>query len=183
MKGLMGFVCLLLIGICTGMGYLTMQTEMHADRWNERVTSLEHVEALNMDLVRAMEYSDLSMATTATLAGEISTMCQRDAKMVEVVAAFEEENRALKNSLSESVNRLEDQLEQINDLFDENDNLYWEIGVMQDTVVLMLNEKEALQRHIDTLERALDKFTALFPPTIVIPPLTNRDGTPLKGPE
>lgn len=165
MKGLLIFICVALLGCCIGLAHFTAQTEMHAARWTERMVALEHVESLNMDLVRAMEYSELSVDAVRMLAHENVIMCQRDAKMVEVVAVFEEENRALKNSLSEAVTRLEEQLEQINDLFGENDDLYWEIDTMQNTILLMLDEKESLQKQISLLEYTVEMLrSGVMPP-------------------
>jgi uncharacterized coiled-coil DUF342 family protein len=174
MKSLMGFACILLIGICAAMAHYTVQTETHAERWNDRVTSLEHVEELNMNLVRAMEYSELAMNTSMVLATANDIMCKRDAKMVQVVAAFEEENRALKRSLSESVCRLEGQLEEINDLIDENEELVDKINELRD-------QASDLKKQIATLERAIDKLTE--PEPMTVPPIIDINGNPVKGPE
>ena len=72
---------------------------------------------------------------------ENGILCERELKMTQAFSQLEEENRALKISLSESVKNLNEQSETINELIEENEKLKWRVGL--------------LERQVDVLEKAL----------------------------
>ena len=143
MRGLLGFVCLLLVGMCAAMAHFTVQTEMHATRWSQRVNSLEHVEALNRDLLMAQEYSQLALEATKMLALENGLLCEREQKVSQAYGILEAENRALKASLAEAVGRLENQVEQINELIEENESLTWRCETLERALKAIEDQKKA----------------------------------------
>lgn len=143
MRGLTGFACLLLLGICAGLAHFTVQTEMHAARWAARASQLEHVEELNRDLLQAQEYSQLALEATKMLALENGLLCEREAKVAQAYSIIEAENRSLKASLAESVERLEDQIEQINSLIQENEQLTWRNQTLERALKAIEAEKKA----------------------------------------
>lgn len=146
MRNLLVFICFLLIGISATLAVFVYDTERHADRWNERITSLARVEQLNADVSRSQYYSGQLMEAAKSLALENGLLCERDAKMVQVVSEFEIENRALKESLAEAVGMLEEQSDQIDALLDENAELEY--------------KNESLRNQVETLESAIDKLKA-----------------------
>lgn len=142
MKGLLGFACLLLLGICAGLAHFTVQTEMHAERWAQRAAAIEHVESLNQDLLLAQEYSQTALEATKMLALENGLLCEREAKVSEAYSIIEQENRSLKASLSESVERLEDQIKQINSLMEENGTLKWKVSTLERALKAVEDQKK-----------------------------------------
>lgn len=160
MRGLLGFVCLLLIGLCVGLTFLVADTETRADRWNERITALHRVEQLNRDLLLAQEYSSGCIEATRMLAIENGLLCEREAKMVQVVSEFETENRSLKNSLSEAVERLEDQVAQINKLMEENGRLNWRVETLEKALdAVSAKDKQELTKEVGNT--IIDNLTEL----------------------
>ena len=124
-------LCLLLLALVVTTACLSLQTEMHAERWTNRVTSLGEVEQLNRELLQAFQYTQCSLDATRMLANENGILCEREAKVTLVLAGLEEENLTLKNSLNEAVGKLELQLSQINVLMDINDRLRYKIDCLE----------------------------------------------------
>jgi len=151
MRGLLGFICLLLIGLCVGLISIVGQTEMNAERWNRRVNAIEHVQELNRQVLQALDYSYISMEATKMLAVENGLLVERERKVVQAYSIIEEENRSLKNSLDEAVDRLEEQVEQINELIDENESLTWRVDTLERALELIETgqKKEALKSATD----------------------------------
>jgi len=139
MKTLRGSFIWVLIIMNIVMGVNVVNTEVCAYRWTERVNSVQKAQELNMEIRRAHEYSESLVEAVRMLALENGILCERDKVATEVVVQYEEESRRLKMSLGDACKRLEEQIEQINKLFDEVDALTWQVK---------------------TLERALDKVNA-----------------------
>ncbi|MHC4121285.1 MAG: hypothetical protein ACYSWO_27740 [Planctomycetota bacterium] len=139
MRGLYGIICLLLIGICAGTTYVAIDTETRATRWEKNVESAENAYEV------------------ARLVNENGLLCERDAKNTEVVAAFDDENRRLKTSLVEACDRLEEQQEEIDDLVDENEQLSYQVDVLERAV-------ENLESAIEAIEAADVGDTAVIEP-------------------
>lgn len=127
MKKVLGFCVLVLIAMNVVMCINVANTEVCADRWNDRVTSFQQVRELNMEILRAHEYSESLIESVRMLALENGLLCERNKAATEVVIQFEGENHRLKVSLSDACKRLEEQLEQINKLIDEVEALTWQV--------------------------------------------------------
>lgn len=141
MKGFLTFICLLLVGCCVGIGMMAADTEMHAARWSRHIESAQFMEDVNEDIAQAHIYSERCLEAVRMLANENGLLCERESKLTIVVAQMEEENRALKASLSDAVGRLENQNKQINELIDQNQRLIWQIQQLERTLELIENRQ------------------------------------------
>ncbi|MHC4369370.1 MAG: hypothetical protein ACYSW8_17305 [Planctomycetota bacterium] len=157
MRGLYGIICLLLIGICAGTTYVAIDTETRATRWEKNVESAENAYEVARLVRSAQQYSLQLVEATRMLANENGLLCERDAKNTEVVAAFDDENRRLKTSLVEACDRLEEQQEEIDDLVDENEQLSYQVDVLERAV-------ENLESAIEAIEAADVGDTAVIEP-------------------
>jgi len=142
MRGLYGMICLLLVGLVAGMAIFIGDNEMHAARWNNRVEKIEYMETLNQDLLRSQEYSFMLMEATRMLANENGILCERDAKTVQQVAVFDEENRLLKSSLVEATGKIEEMLVDLNELIDENEALRYKNKVLEQSLEVLTTARE-----------------------------------------
>lgn len=134
MKGMTGFICFSLIGICAGLAYEAANPHIQATMWERRVERLEKVEKLNNDLLYAQAYARDCFEAVRMLAVENGLLCEREAKMVQAMTIREEENRALKASLSEAVERLQEQTKQINELMEANSKLKWQVKTLEEAL-------------------------------------------------
>jgi hypothetical protein len=107
---------------------------MYAARWNHRATRIEKIEKLNLQAMEANRYSRSLMETVRMQAAENGILCERDIAHANQVAIFDEENRMLKASLADAVDRLEEQDEQINDLIDEAERLSYQVEVLEEAL-------------------------------------------------
>lgn len=87
-----------------------------------------------------------------TLADENAILIEREAGMVRLVVATEEESRALKTALSESVAKMQAQEERINEVIDSNSIYMLQIRTLR--TLLKRTEKE-LEKTKEDLEKAL----------------------------
>ncbi|MHC4302549.1 MAG: hypothetical protein ACYS7Y_35260 [Planctomycetota bacterium] len=142
MRGLYAFICFLLIGICAGTSYYAVNTEAQAERWLRRTASYENVRQLNLEILRANEYSELLMSSVRMLANENGILCERDAASMLVVSEYEGENRRLALALDEACDRLQSQQEEIDDLIDENDDLRWRLETLEAELAWLLDVTE-----------------------------------------
>lgn len=168
MRGLLGFICLLLIGVIVGMCLYVGDNEIHY----RRAVQIERVAKLNQEVTQAQEYSRLAIEATKMLAVENGLLVEREQKIVAAYAAMEEENRALKRSLNEAVDRLESQVEQINELIETNENLSWRVEVLQKALDSVSEQKkqelvkdagDTLLNNVCDLGRSLQFFTIVVP--------------------
>ena len=127
MKSFLNWPCFLLAALLAVMTAQLSCTDFQAAAWERRAESVDRLEDLNRDIVRSYNFSQLALEATRMLAVENGLLCEREAKLTQVVAGVEEENRSLKSSLDESVSRLQTQVEEINRLIDENTRLSWKV--------------------------------------------------------
>lgn len=164
MKGTTNFLCLLLIGLTAAMGYYSFQTEMHAQRWTKQASALQRVEILNATIAKSHDLNQDMHEAIRMLVAENGLLCERDAKMTQVVAEFEAENRALKNSLAEAVDNLEDQRNQINNLIRENNNLKWKVSTLEEAIERIPEPKsEGIMKSARDVVYAIDVVTTVVP--------------------
>jgi vacuolar-type H+-ATPase subunit I/STV1 len=145
MKNLLVVICFLLLGLTAGSVHFAMQTEMHAARWERRVQSVSTVERLNMQVARSREYSESCFELAKTLTKEYSRITDQQQSLYNTICEYDEENRSLKASLSESVKRLEAQEEQISDLIQENNNLIWKIETLEAALDRLNNQTDLME--------------------------------------
>jgi len=170
MRGLLGFICLLLVGCVAGLALYVGDNEVHY----RRATQLQRIEALNLQVRAAQEYSQWTVEATKMLAVENGLLVEREQKLTLAYAMIEEENRALKRSLAEAVDTLEEQVEQINELIDSNESLSWQVEVLQSAIDSMsANKKEEIIKDVgDTvLDNINDLGKSLGFLTIIVPSL------------
>lgn len=136
MKGFHAAVCLLLIGICAFSAHYAWDTERRARIWQDKVESAEVIQNWNKRYYYVARQSEKIVQTVQTLAEQNKAFCVREAEMLRVVNEYEQENMRLKKSLKESVRRMQD-------LQEELDNQYIRI--------------QALQNKLNYLEKLLDK--------------------------
>jgi predicted RNase H-like nuclease (RuvC/YqgF family) len=135
--------CILaLIAMNVVMGVSVATTEVCAERWTRRAASFQAVRELNTELLLAHEYSEGLAEAVRMLALENGLLCERNKAATEVVVQYEEESRRLKMSLGDACKRLEEQIEQINKLFDEVENLRWQV----ETLEAILNKVSPLDK-------------------------------------
>ena len=143
---------IMLLSVVAGGLYYIVDSEMMAERWEDKVKSVEYVENINSQILQANLYSSQLMEAVRMLAVENGLLCERDAKMAQVVAAFEEENRALKASLMESVDQMEDQIEEINDLVSDNETLKWKVRTLESALNKVEKSKQSSLDMSDVFE-------------------------------
>jgi len=135
MKSFLTFVCVLLACLCFGLFTYIADTEYQVRKWQVRVSESEQFERdikHVADQFEAMKlYVEVLTHTVRDMAAENGTLCKRDAKMVETVAAYEEENRRLKESVKEAVAALQEQELKISKLIDENDSLRYKVQTLE----------------------------------------------------
>ena len=122
------FVATFLVTTGTLMVY---RSEMAFINWQERVESVEQVEQVNMQILRAQEYNREVMSAVAMLATENGLLCEREQKTTLYVAGLDEENAKLKAALAESVENLEMQIEELNLLHNEVSRLRYKVQTLE----------------------------------------------------
>lgn len=170
MRGLLGFICLLLVGVIAGMALYVGDNEIHY----RRATQLQRIEELNLQVRAAQEYSQLAVEATRMLAVENGLLVEREQKITMAYTLIEEENRALKRSLAEAVDTLEEQVEQINELIESNESLSWQVEVLQKAMdaVSAQKKQEIIKDVGDTiLDDINDLGNSLSFLTIIVPAL------------
>jgi hypothetical protein len=128
LQGLLGFF---IVSVFVIFLYIEVVTEATVARWETRVQSVERLETTNLQIQQSQQYSQTLMYTVSELATQNSIMCDRELGIQLVVVGFEEENRRLTFSLSDSVERLESQQVEINELIDEHGRLRYKIEVLE----------------------------------------------------
>jgi len=140
MKTFLTLVVLIQLAFLSSAGYYIYETDCGAERWRANVTESEQILSLANEIEHAQAYSYRCFDAVCMLANENGILCERDVKMTQVVAEFEEENRRLKESLDQACEHMSTQEDTINDLIEET---------------------EKLQYKIETLERALNAIQSL----------------------
>ena len=143
MRSLLGFICLLLIGLTACMACMLARPELNGRRWEQRVVQANKMEKLNRDVRAAFQYSKTMNEAVRMLVVENGLLCERDLKLTQAYLQLEEENRSLKVSLSDAVKKLAEQSADINKLIEENEKLTWRSGL--------------LERQVNVLEKALEQ--------------------------
>jgi chromosome segregation ATPase len=100
-------------------------------RWQERADSADAIAESNFQISQAYSHNAFLLETVSTLATENGYLCERDAKAMQVVAEFDEENHRLKTSLAEACKRLEEQSEELNELLGQMGDLYYKLAVLE----------------------------------------------------
>jgi len=140
-----GVIALLLIGIIVILGTIALDTEARATRWERRVAKVQCLEQLNRDILRSQEYSSNLLESVRMLANENGILCEREAAHLQVIAGVEEENTRLGVSLDESIVRLQEYEEQVNDLIDEAERSAWRISQLEETIETLEDALAALE--------------------------------------
>jgi len=159
MRGLYGIIAILLIGICAASTYTACDTEIRAQRWERRVASATWAQGIIEDVQSSQKYSGRLLDALSVMASENGILCERDAASMKVIAEFEDENRRLKTALAESIDRLQSQETQINDLIDGNGTLRYKIQALEQTIESLEGTVETLEEAIETLQGLLETRT------------------------
>jgi myo-inositol-1-phosphate synthase len=93
------------------------------------------------------------LKTVNSITAENRLLCEREAKMLEVVAEFEVQSRALATSLSEAVEKLQSQEVIINELIDENTRYMIQVKQLENELAEAM---EAIERAKEAVERATE---------------------------
>jgi|GEM_PF-3064017 len=141
MKKVLILIAVLLSVMNAGLFYVCFHNDFRAKVWSDRVKASGQMQQYQRDSLKAIEFGHTCLAACRSLATENGLLCERDAKMTKYVAAMEEENARLKAVVAESVDRIEAELEQNNDLHDEISNLKYKIQCLEDALKAV-NEKE-----------------------------------------
>lgn len=131
MKALYGTVSIILLVICALLGAYVADVESRASRWNEYIGSAQQLEEVNENLLASQVYSQRLMEAVRALSLENGLLCEREAKMVEVVSQYKEENRRLKQALTEAVNKMKEQRIKMNEMYEQIDRLHYKIEVLE----------------------------------------------------
>lgn len=142
MKSLLGFLCVILAGLLIGSVIYIGDTQVHVNRWKAEVQTAANYREMAREFLVMKDYTTRLVEAVRMQASENGILCEREAKMVQVVSEFEAENRRLKESLKEAVERLQEQEEQINDLMDSNERYSYQV--------------RSLERQVESLEKALE---------------------------
>jgi len=142
MRSLLGFCCVLLIAMCACLVVIAADAETQSARWQARVNVVQEMRELNQDITTSQVYSARLLEAVRMLAMENGLLCERELAITAVVMGLEEENLRLSVSLDESVARLQEDAEQINELIDANDRLRYQL--------------QALERALEALEAITD---------------------------
>lgn len=124
-------ICVLLLCIAGGSVWCAVETENRAARWENRVQTADAIAESNLQISQAYDHNSYLMETIGIMAVENGLLCERDAKTLQVVTEFDEENRRLKASLGEAARLLEEQIEELNELIDENSRLTYKVEVLE----------------------------------------------------
>lgn len=162
MKSLLGFTCVVLIVICAVLTSFVLETERHAARWSERTESVEVAERYNNKLLESARYSEKLMESVQVLASENMMLCERDAKMAQVVSQYKEENRRLKQSLTEAVNRLRKQNTEMNELHEHIDRLMYKIQVLEKALNDTACEENKVYHTVDVITTVVSILPAIL---------------------
>jgi chromosome segregation ATPase len=127
MKRSEGFICIVCFGVFL-VAIVSIVGEQHS---KQQVAKVEAIADLGDRAEQAEKYSLDLLDVIKSLSYENTLLCERDAKTLQVVAEFEDENRRLKCSLSDAVTRLEDQQTEINSLIDQTDDLRYKVEVLE----------------------------------------------------
>lgn len=149
MKSLLGFLCVILAGLLIGSVIYIGDTQVHVNRWKAEVQTAANYREMAREFLVMKDYTTRLVEAVRMQASENGILCEREAKMVQVVSEFEAENRRLKESLKEAVERLQEQEEQINDLMDTNERYSYQI--------------HSLERQVESLEKALEAVEKVEP--------------------
>jgi len=159
MKALMGFMCVVLTVICVALTFYVSDMESHAKRWQRRVKSVQHIEKINGDLLEANMYSQKLMCTIKIMAEENAAMCKREAKMTQIVNQYKEENRRLKQSLTEAVNNLREQQQELNQLHEQLERLQYQVKVLEKALE---NKVKKVYNVMKTTKSVTDVLSVIF---------------------
>lgn len=130
-KILQGLLGTFIISVIVIFLYIEVVTEATVARWETRVQSVEYLETTNLQIQQSQEYSQSLLEVISETTSQNLLMLGRQAKAQQVVFEFEEENHRLSCSLSDSVERLESQQVEINDLIDQNGRLSYKVDVLE----------------------------------------------------
>jgi hypothetical protein len=122
---------LFLIVLCSGLMYEVLNHEATANRWTKRANQLDVFEARLQLVADAQEYSETCLDTTRMLAIENGILCERDARAIQYIALLDESNVKLKASLDEAVTRMQELIDENNDLFNANNRLLFKVQCLE----------------------------------------------------
>lgn len=122
------------VGLCLALAWNFFETEYHVLRWQERVESVESLEAMNLIILQAQIYSDDVLQMASQLAFANRELMERERQTTSYVVALEDENTRLKASLVEATTHLQDQVAENNNLHKELENANWRLKTLEETV-------------------------------------------------
>lgn len=157
MKKFQLFVILALLGCVAGLVYDIVNIESRRAQWEEHVQSAESWARLNEQVMYSQMYSRDCLEAVRMLANENGILCAREVKMTAYVTAMEEENTKLKNSLKESVENLERQIAEINQLHEELSRAHYRLEVLEAALKLVPTPAEE-----PTLDDIKDDILGIF---------------------
>jgi len=125
------FVTVLLLTIVACLSALLAHQEVYVAMWESNVQCAQTYAEHNRKLAIAQEYSFEAVAAARMLATENGILCERDAKMSEMISGFDEENMRLRASLAEAVDKMEAQRLEFEALLDEASHLRYKVAVLE----------------------------------------------------
>jgi len=106
----------------------------------------DYQESNSQDLV---EIDTMCVEAISNISSLNTALVERQALMTAIVAGFEEENRSLKCSLSDAVNKMQSQEERINELIDQNTSYMIQVKQLEQS---LKKTKAELKEAKDKLE-------------------------------
>ncbi|RLB67981.1 MAG: hypothetical protein DRH04_07305 [Deltaproteobacteria bacterium] len=137
MKGLKTILVILLVGLLLGSVAYILQTEALVQVWEARVRDADSYFQMVETVEHAQRYSKDLQDALRVMANENGLLCERDAKMVKVVAVYDEENQRLKAALKEAIEKLQDQQKELNEVYDEIGRLQYKIQCLEKALELI----------------------------------------------
>ena len=155
MKRFEFWAILLLVCIVSGLAAQLFMQEVHVQRWEEAVTTAERIERQNNQLAMAQIYGDKLAEACRMLTVENGILTERDQKLSKYVAAVEEEDMYLRNALKEAVEGLEEQRQELSELYDENNDLQFKIRCLERALEVAEKVVEELRQASEDTEEDL----------------------------
>ena len=131
MKKFVAICFALLFAMTAASVYTAIDTEQRAYRWDQYTAGAQYTWEVVTEIRNAQDYNRECLSAVKSLAVENGLLSEREAKMVEVVNVYEEQNTLLKKSLQEAVSKLKEQQDELNKLYDEIGRLQYKIEVLE----------------------------------------------------